>query len=158
MKERSWRPKREFLGLFVDIHRHHGVLRLRKIKQLLTVTAPARICAALRRYLGSACGFGEMGDVNLLLPGFVRDVGNPLAVGRECRSRIPELGLHQSKRLPVSGKGKYPNRGVRTRWGLRIGQIAAISTDRKRNLSHAGGLENCLRCPGSVALDAEDVR
>src|SRR6516165_10121837 len=99
MKECSWRPKREVLGLLVDVHCHHAVLRHRKIKQLLAVTAPTRKCAALRRYLVSACGFGEVGDVNLLLPGFVRCVCNPLAVGREYGRSIRELRLNQSEGL-----------------------------------------------------------
>src|SRR5262252_1499702 len=98
-----------------------------------------------------------MGDVNLRLPGFVRGVSNPLAVGSECRSRIRKLGLHQSKRLPVSGKGKYPDGGWRILWSSRIGQIAAITTYRPGSLTYAGCLKNCLHCSGSVAVDAEDV-
>lgn len=114
MKERSWRTKRHLLALFVDIHRHHAVLRHRKVKQLPAVTTPVRTCAALRRYLVFARDFGKVNDVYLKLPGFVRGVGNPLAVWRECRERIRKLRLDQSKGLLVSGKRKYPDRGLRT--------------------------------------------
>src|SRR5215469_16463021 len=86
MKERPWRPKRDLLDLLVDVHRHHAVLRPRKVKQLPAVTAPTRKGAALRRYLVPARDFREVRDVNLRLPGFVRDVGNPLAVGTSAIS------------------------------------------------------------------------
>src|SRR5262249_47339335 len=104
--------------------------------------APMRKIAAPRRYLVSARGVGEVCDVNLIPAGFVRVVGDPLAVGRECRVGIRKLRLDQSKVLAVSGKGKYPDRISRTRWASRISQIPAIPAHRPGYLTYARRLEN----------------
>ena len=89
---------------------HHAPLP-RKIEQLLAITPPRGNYAPLCRYPIPTCSVGEMGYVNLHLPGLVRGVGNPLAVGRECGGNR-KLGRHQTRGLPISGKGKYPDRGL----------------------------------------------
>src|SRR5438876_3327587 len=76
------------------LRRHHLPVGA-EIEDLLTVAAPFRTTAAAFRNLILRSRGRERLDVHLILPGFVRLVGDPLPIGRECALSFVEFRLQK---------------------------------------------------------------
>ena len=87
------------------VRHHDGTSFGCQKKQLLAVTSPPRHDAAAardRRFL-AVCRKWERTDVNLREAGFIRRVGDPVAIGRELPVRLVELGVKVHRGLTVAG-------------------------------------------------------
>src|SRR5215469_3692900 len=130
MKERSRVPERDLHAAFLDVNCHNVALFPGKIKELLAVSPPVSVSAALRGDLVPARRVRKIREINLGSSRSVRIVCDPLAVRGEHRSEIRKLGLDQRERSSVSRKGKNPDRWIHwILWTSGVSQITAVATE-----------------------------
>src|SRR5271155_4284150 len=112
VEQSLWCPGLDFGSLYSDRADVKIVERILK-EEFLSVSAPRRIRAAIRRDPQLAFSIGEARQVRFHLSGFIRNVGHPVTVGRYAiiiQVRLRRGGLNNFHGLATAVAWHHPQR------------------------------------------------
>src|SRR6478672_11588989 len=87
----------------------HKLPAIRDEEQFFAVASPARRITISDRYLDPLAVRRKRLNVNFVMSGFIRCVGDPAPVRRESGITLIGRNLNKWYRLPVSGERQHPD-------------------------------------------------
>src|SRR5262245_41046591 len=97
------------------------------VEKLLLIATPAGSRAALSGNLPFGPRIGESGYVDLVSAGFIRNVGDPVAIGGKLRGVFVEGGVEQGIRFGVSANEQNPHVNLGFRIHLAIRAVPSVA-------------------------------
>src|SRR5579863_2758939 len=79
-------------------HRNRHESRVTQVIEFLSIGTPARFLPAAVRYPRGCAAGGKRAHVDLVLSGFIRNIGDPVPIRRELALALVELGLEKRDR------------------------------------------------------------